>query len=211
MSDKCIINLATGRYVVGQDRLRVSLGSTGFDGEFLAYTAEHQIGADLHKDNPYSFKINAFREAERQGFRFVLWLDASVWAVKNIQPIFDHIKEHGYIMQYAGFNCGDWTNQNALDYFNITREEASKMKMYGNAGFLGLDLYDLTATNFLIFWERAMLAGAFKGNWSDHRHDMACGSIVANKLRMEYQHAEEWLNYGTEPKSDKVYLLAQGL
>lgn len=208
---KCIINLATGRYIVGQERLKDSLTNVGYTGEFLGWTSESQIGAPLHQHNPYAFKIHAFREAERQGHRFIMWLDASVWAIKDVQPIFDHIEEHGYIMQYAGHNCGDWTNDNCLDYFGVTREEAKKMLMYGNAGFLGLDLWDTRASTFLRSWEKAMLAGTFKGEWSNHRHDMCTGSIIANKLNMDYQNGEEWLNYGTEPLSDKVYLLAQGV
>ena len=208
---KCIINLATGRYIVGQDRLRTSLTSVGYTGEFLGWTAENQIGAPLHKDNPYAFKIFGFREAERQGYRFIIWLDASVWAIKDVQPIFDHIEQHGYLMQYSGHNCGDWANDNCLNYFGLDREDAKKMNMYGNAGFLGLDLWDTRATTFLNGWENSMKAGAFKGEWSNHRHDMVCGSIIANKLNMDYQGAEEWLNYGTEPLNDEVYLLAQGI
>lgn len=208
---KAIINLATGSYVRGQDRLRNSLNNVGYKGTFLGWTAEHQIGAPMHSENPYAFKISAFREAERQGHRYIMWLDASVWAIKDVQPIFEHIAEHGYIMQYAGHNCGDWANDNCLNYFDLSREDASKMKMYGNAGFLGLDLWDTRATTFLHAWEKSMKAGAFTGNWSNHRHDMVCGSIIANRLSMEYQSSEKWLNYGTEPLNDKVYLLAQGL
>lgn len=210
---KCIVNLATGSYVKGQDRLRDSLQATGYAGEFLGWTAEHQIGAPLHAENPYAFKIFGFREAERQGHRFVMWLDASVWAIKNVQPIFDHIEEHGYIMQEAGCMVGTWSNQNCLDYFGITREDAMKMVCYGNAGFLGLDLWDTSAKTFLLSWEKAMKAGAFKGSWEDHRHDLTCGSIIANKLNMTYQKGDEWLAYAspTDEVNDTIILKAQGL
>lgn len=210
---KCVINLATGRYIVGQDRLRDSLTNTGYTGEFLGWTAENQIGAPLHQHNPYAFKIHAFREAERQGHRFILWLDASVWAIKDVQPIFDHIEEHGYIMQYSGHNCGDWANDNCLDYFGLEREDAKELKMYGNAGFLGLDLWDTKANTFLHSWEKSMQAGAFKGEWSNHRHDMVCGSIIANKLNMDYQKGDEWLAYASpsDEVNETIILKAQGI
>jgi len=207
--DKCIINLATGRYIKGQARLAQSVP----DVTKLFWQNEADIGAPPHNQNPYAFKVHAFRFAERQGYRFVLWVDASVWAIRDTQPIFDHIKEHGYIMQYAGHNCGRWTNQNALDYFEITREQASKMLMYGNAGFLGLDLHNTIASVFLERWEKAMLAGAFKGNWNDHRHDMCCGSIIANQLDMKYQDSGDWLVYAPPEQlvKESVILKAQGL
>jgi len=210
---KAIINLATGRYVKGQQRLAQSLANVGYDGSFMSWQKESTIGAPPHNQNPYAFKIHGFRRAEQLGHRFVLWLDASVWAIRDVQPVFDHIEKYGYIMQYSGHNCGTWAIQNCLDYFDITKEEATKMLMYGNAGFLGLDLWDTYATTFLRSWEKAMKAGAFKGSWSDHRHDMVCGSIIANQLNMDYQESGEWLVYAPPEKETKesVIFKAQGM
>lgn len=223
---KCIINLATGRYIAGQERLRTSLTNTGYTGEFLGWTAESHIGADLHQHNPYAFKINAFREAERQGHRFILWVDASVWAIKDVKPIFDHIEKHGYLMQEAGHMVGRWANDKCLEYFGVDRDDAMELPCYGNAGFLGLDLWDTRATTFLNAWENSMKAGAFKGSWnndnncessdprcSGHRHDLVCGSIIANKLSMDYQKGDEWLAYASpsDEVNDTIILKANGL
>lgn len=211
MTNKCIINFATGRYIKGQDRLRNSLLEVRFDGDLLCWTSEAQIGAPLHKDNPYAFKVYCFDEAIRLGYTQIVLVDASVWAVSDVTPIFDHIEREGYIMQEAGQHVGRWTNDKCLDYFGLTREEANKMLMYGNAGFLGLNFETEIANKFFSKWKSSMQAGIFKGDWSNHRHDMVCGSIIANHLDMKYQSAHYWLNYGTTPRSDKVYLLAQGV
>jgi hypothetical protein len=61
---------------------------------------------------------------------------------------------------------------------------------------------------FLDMWEQSMNAGCFKGAWNNgnlsesederckgHRHDMTCGSIIANKLGMVYQSGNEILQY----------------
>jgi len=223
---KVIVNLATGRYVAGQTRLATSLANVGYDGQFLAFQKESSIGAPPHNQNPYAFKIHGFRRAEQLGHRFVLWLDASVWAIRDVQPVFDHIEEHGHIMQYAGHNCGRWSNDRCLEYFDITRDEAENMLMYGNAGFLGLDLWDTRATAFLHSWEKAMKAGIFKGAWHNkqqteskdprcagHRHDMVVGSIIANKLNMEYQKGGDWLAYARpeETVRDTVIFKAMGI
>ncbi len=223
---KVIINLATGRYVVGQTRLATSLANVGYNGSFMAWQNEASIGAPPHNQNPYAFKIHGFRKAEELGHRYVLWLDASVWAIRDVQPVFDHIDKHGYIMQEAGHNCGRWASDFQLDYFGIDRDEASKMLMYGNAGFLGLDLWDTRAKTFLISWEKAMKAGAFKGNWTNKhqevskdprcdgcRHDMSAGSIIANQLNMKYQDAGDWLAYARpeEEVRETVIFKAMGI
>jgi len=222
---KVIINLASGRFVRGQSRLVQSLAGK-YNGNLLTWTKESQIGAPPHNQNPYAFKIFGFRKAEEQGHRYVLWLDSSVWAVRDTAPVFEHIAKHGYICQYAGHTCGRWSSDRQLEYFGVTRDEAMTLKMYGNAGFLGLDLWDTRAKTFLIAWEKAMKDGMFKGAWTNAgqleskdprcagtRHDMLCGSMIANKLNMVYQDAGDWLVYappGTQTK-ESVIFKAQGL
>lgn len=188
MSDKCIINLATGRYVVGQDRLKNSLNEVGYDGDFMGWTAENQIGAPPHNQNPYAFKIYGFDEALRQGYKKILWVDASIWAIKPLDPIWEGLNEHGYVKQYAGHLCGTWSNDRQLEYFGVNRDEAMKMEMYGNGGFLALDFDVPIAQEFFKRWKQSMLDGQFKGSWNNDnncessdprckgsRHDMICG------------------------------------
>lgn len=209
---RVVINLSTGRYIKGQMRLFKSLSDTGYAGKFLSWTDELAIGAPYHRDNPYGFKIYGF-EKGFEAADSVLWLDASVWAIKDVSPIFEHIEGHGYIMQEAGHSCGRWANDRCLEYFDLKRDDASKMPMYGNAGFLGLNKNSAIAMEFFKRWKQSMLDGIFKGEWSNHRHDMVCGSIIANRLGMKYQKGNEWLAYASpEQKVNKnVILKAQGL
>ncbi|KKN74656.1 hypothetical protein LCGC14_0388580 [marine sediment metagenome] len=227
MNDKCIINVSTGTYIKGLDRLRDSLDTVGFDGDLLGWTQENQIGAPLHKDNPYAFKCYAFDEALRQGYRKILWVDASIWAVKPLDPIWNGLKEHGYVKQYAGHLCGTWSSDEQLEYFGVTRDEAMKLEMYGNGGFLALDFDIPIAVEFFKQWKEAMLNGMFKGSWNNDnncvssdprckgtRHDMICGSLIANKLEM-YAYPEHCLmtyvgdGYNDPPETAVLY--AQGL
>lgn len=212
---KAIICLANGKgnYIKGMARLAESLRNN-FDGDFLGYTHESQIDAPLHLENPYAFKVYAFERAFSLGYTEVLWLDASCFAIKNVQPIFDVIRDEGYIMQEAGHYVGNWCNDETLKYFNISRELANKMLMYGNAGFLGLNRTDITASAFFHQWGHAMTDGMFKGSWDNHRHDMTCGSIVANRLGMKYKKGDEWLQYAglyDETANDTIIFKAQGL
>jgi hypothetical protein len=223
---KAIINFSNGRYIIGQDRLKQSLIAHGYDGDFIGWQNEQQIGAPPHKANPYAFKTFGFQKAFDMGYDMVMWLDASVVAVANTQPIWDKIENEGYIMQYAGHMCGTWTNDNALRYFKVTRDKAMHYGMYGNAGFLGLNKHDEKAMDFFTQWHQASKVGAFIGNWDNktftesrdmrckgHRHDMSCGSIIANQLKMDMVEGDKWLHYAppTQQPKDGVILHAQGV
>jgi len=223
---KAIINFASGRHMLGQDRLRKSLIAHGFDGDFLGWQNENQLGCQPHINNPYSFKTFAFLKAFQMGYDLVLWLDASVVAVADMSSVWEKIETQGYIMQEAGHLCGTWTNDNALKYFDVTRDKSMHMLMYGNAGLLGLNRHDKKANDFFMEWHKASKNGAFIGSWTNkdntesidthckgHRHDMSCGSIIANKLKMNYESGNDLLHYAppTDTPKQNVIFHAQGL
>lgn len=213
---KAIVSLATknGNYVNRLARLEESL-KNNFDGDFFGFIGEHSVGAPRHIENPYAFKIYAINAVREQGYNQILWLDSSVFAIKNVQPVFDEIDKDGFIMQEAGHYVSDWCNDAALAYFKLLRQDARGMLMYGNAGFLGLDFNITIGREFFTAWEDSMKAGAFKGDWSDHRHDMSAGSIIANKLGMhkKYKSGNEWLQYAgpyDATANDTIIFKAQG-
>lgn len=191
---KCIVNLVSNNpaLIAGQTRLRNSLPAW-FDGDFIGFVGEETVGAPPHLKNPYAFKIYAIEEARNRGYDQVLWLDASVYAVQPVQPIFDRMNYLGLFMEEAGHYIGSWANDRCLQYFGISRDEAMAMTMY-SAGFTGIDFTNSIACEFFAEWRESMLNGIFKGQWQNvhktesndprchgHRHDMTCGSIIANK------------------------------
>ncbi|KKN67210.1 hypothetical protein LCGC14_0463830 [marine sediment metagenome] len=222
-----IINFASGRYVVGQDRLHKSLLDVGFDGTFLSWTKEESIGSPVHKDNPYAFKIYAFEQALKAGYTKILWVDASIWAIKPLDPIWEALEKHGYVKQYAGHLCGTWSSDKQLVYFGVTRDEAMKLEMYGNGGFLALDFDVPIAAEFFKRWRQAMLDGQFKGPWNNDnncvssdprckgtRHDMLCGSVIANQLKMTAYPEHTLMVYVGEPYGEPpetAVMYAQGI
>jgi hypothetical protein len=223
---KAIINFANGRYMIGQERLKKSLIEHGFDGDFIGWQNENQIGSPPHKANPYAFKTHGFQKAFDQGYDMVVWLDASVVAVADIQPMWDKIESQGYIMQEAGHLCSTWCNDASLQHFGITRDKAQHFPMYGNAGFLGLNRHNEKAMDFFNQWHNASKIGAFIGSWDNknnsesrdtrckgHRHDMSCGSIIANQLKMKMESGNEWLHYAppTQQPKTNVIFHAQGV
>lgn len=194
----------------------------------FAYQDYSQIGSPTHQQDPYGFKLYAIQKAVEQGATTILYCDSSIWAIKDPTPLFEIIEEEGYLMQEAGHMVGRWANDECLNYFGITREEANKIPMYGNAGLLGLDMRklgyvtkearsiddfgNLTAHLFFERWFHSLNAGAFRGTWDNHRHDMTCGSIIANQLGMKYKSGNEILAYAgpNDQVNESIILKAQG-
>jgi hypothetical protein len=212
---RCIVNLVTNEhYRKGQDRLLVDLVKYYTEAIFT-FQSEMQILAPKHEENPYAFKIYAIEHVRKLGYNQVLWLDASVYPVKDIMPVFDWLTEKGIFLEEAGHYCGTWAPQYVLDYFKVTKDEAMKMPMF-SAGFCGFDFRNPISVEFFAEWKEAMLNGMFKGDWETSRHDMTAGSIIANKrgLLPLYSSGGQFFAYignGYGKPKDSVVFHLQGI
>ena len=183
---QCIVTLATlsEKYVNGVKRQTKSLQDVGWingEGAALQFFGENIVGAPRHEDNPYAFKLYAIDHARNLGYEQVLWLDASVIAVKSPAPVFKWLDNNEVFFEEAGHYVGTWCNGGTLAYFGLPRMDAMKMPMFA-AGYCGFDFRTKTAQDFFDRWWKSMEAGAFRGSWADHRHDMTCASIIANQM-----------------------------
>ena len=191
-------------------RLKQSLKGQG-----LFFTEYGQIGSPTHQQSPYQFKIHAIEKAFEHD-DVILWCDSSLWLTGDLSVIENHILEDGYLMTEAGHWVGTWTNAHTRNYFKLTSEEAKVPGGYFmfSAGFLGLDKRSPVAMEFFRQWKASALAGCFRGDWNDHRHDMTCGSIIAQRLGMKYQPGGKYLSYigpgYSEPQPTSVFNL-QGM
>ncbi len=129
---RCVINVAAGAwYPRGQDRLRASLQGVGFQGDFVSWRDTWPPGSPPHFALPYGFKSYAFQQAVSQGYETILWLDCSCWAVRPLEPLFDHIEQEGHVLSrekdpraqnWEGWTAGQWLKDEALANLGITRD-----------------------------------------------------------------------------------------
>lgn len=238
MKKTCIINFAKGHwYPRGQSRLIQSLKDTGYSGDLYAWNDERNLSVPPHEMMPYAFKIGAFNHVADLGHRLILWCDAAVFAIKNVQPIFDHIEKHGHILFHSGFNCAQWTSDACLKQCAVSRDAAEKMPMY-MACCMGLNLDHPRSMEFLRrLTERALDGISLPGAWRNdahqvsqdprcqgHRHDQSIGSIMAAQQGMDITIAHETYfayygngvyQYGSknsmEGVKDSVVMLTQGM
>lgn len=187
-----IVNFSTKGYASRQRRLRKSIEGH----KNMLFTDYNEIDGPIHEDSPYQFKIHAIEKAFKRD-DIVLWVDASMWLVGDISKVENHIKTDGYFMEEAGAWVGTWTNEFTRDYFNLTEEEAKVpggMFMF-SAGFLGLNKQSPVAMEWFRQWKQSALDGCFKGSWEDHRHDMTCGSIIAQRMGLKFHPGGTHLAY----------------
>lgn len=203
-----VVNFSTPQYARGQQRLSKSLG----DRPKLMFASYEAIGSPTHSESPYEFKIHAIEKAFEVD-DIVLWADSSMYLSGDLTIIENLIKEDGYFMSEAGHWVGRWTNAHARQYFNLTEEEAKQpggLFMF-SAGLLGLNKNSAVAMMFFEEWKASAKAGCFQGDWSDHRHDMTCGSIIAQRLGMKYQRGGQHMSYigpgYAQPEKDSVFHL----
>lgn len=212
---RVVVNLVTNKesYIRGQERLEYKMRKKGVT--FIPFIGEKSVGAPLHEDNPYAFKLYAIEKVRNMGYDQILWLDASVYPVKPIEPVFDWLTKHGIFLEEAGHYAGRWSTQKVLDYFKVTREEANKMPMF-SAGYCGFDFTNPISVEFFEHWKNAMRSGMFIGNWEESRHDMSSGSIIANKMGLvpKYSPGGQFFAYigeGYEKPKDSVVFHLQGM
>ena len=208
------------KYRAGVDRLVESLEKQRVNKSDYLFLAIKGLANDTsilncepHKTNPYAFKIAAIdRAIDVFKADQVIWVDSSMVAVKNPAPVINRLSEIGVFMEESGHYVSDWCNNFTLNYFGITRAQASEMTMF-SAGFTGIDFTTEIGCKFFNRWKESMQAGCFKGDWSNHRHDMSAGSIIANQmgLRQHYSTGGTFLAYVgpgyAKPKESAVFHL----
>jgi len=222
---KAIVNLSTHQYRRGQQRLVNSLqGKT--DADIITFSSEVEVGALPHKENPYSYKVYCFDRLFDMGYTQILWLDASAYAIGDVQPIFDIIENYGFFGEEAGHWASTWTNDFTLNYFGITRDEAEKIPLF-SAGFTGINFEKPRGGEFFDRWKRSMEAGCFKGQWNNqgktesqdprcegHRHDLAAASIIAYQMGLKFTSGGTYFQYAApeDPiNKETVIFKAQGI
>lgn len=195
-------------YRRGQERQRKSMENAGGGFEYIGFTDNRNIGAPPHWSVPYAFKTYALMYCLNKGYDQAIYVDASIYAVKSWEPIWEKIAQQGHYFEESGHWAGNWTKDSVLQRLGVTRDEAMKIPMF-SAGFTGLNFRNELALEFLRRWHECACDGdSFKGTWDNenlqmskdprckgHRHDMSVASILAYKLGMELGKGGTFLAY----------------
>lgn len=207
---RLVVSYASGRYLMGQTRLLLSMEKLGITCHAFYEQRSGQSGRYTpHSDVPYYFKAEMMCEAAKLA-DIILWCDASVVAVHDLGPLFDHIETHGYLLPWSGWKNSEWCNDRSLSAFNFTRDQADHQDhvmgaVYGfqtnhPAGRLLLEEHLRHRDLF-----RGMRDNLSRSESSDqrchgHRHDQSVLSLIAHAHGLEiYRFPGSWIYYGVDP------------
>ncbi len=209
-SHYCIVNVADGLYVNGQNRLKESLAKCGYKGDTMFFSSIPQ-GWPSHDESPMGYKPLAIREALKKGYAYVLWVDANMVCVRNPVKTLKSLRKNGYFMQceYA-VPMGEWCSDTVLEEFGISREKALRI-VETHSGYVGVSSENPQALALLDEWCKYALDGkTFRGipkeyplsetnrNYNNivsadnrvkgHRHDQTALSYLAYKYKWKLSH-----------------------
>jgi hypothetical protein len=221
---RCVVNVATDRYVIGQNRLSALLTVP-----LVKWTDSLPPTSPAHNDVPYAFKAWALFEAARMGYSTLLWADACI-VPRDLTPLFERIERDGYWMSRNGWWNAEWTAESAYADLGVTREENARIPHVVATAF-GISLRHFKGAAFLAEYLRLAQTNAFRGPWWNsnhpeyrhlshaercggslvrgHRHDQSCASVIAWKLGFELTNPPDIFSYlGGE--TEKTVLIADG-
>ncbi len=182
-------NYAKGIQIIKNDLLRFN-----FMGDFLYWCDRYPVGSPKIYQSFGGFKPYCFQEAIDQNYQLILYFDSSIRLRQSINPIFDQIKEKGFIIYQENHSVGEYCSDDALRTLDITRDESFTMPSC-RTNIIGLNMQDEKARKFLNIWrEKASDGITFSGaKWGKvsndprvkgHRYDQTAASVIALKLGM---------------------------
>jgi hypothetical protein len=211
-----------GWYGQGVQRLERSLIFEGWGGNILTWKDDYPPDSHRHEDVPYYMKIAAFEEALRQGYTHILWVDASFWAVKRPDKMFDLINDQGYYFFSSGYNLAQSVNDTALEYVELSRDVAEGINEWAS-GCVGINFNNDDGKNLYNRWKQLMDAGLSKGSrlhdnqsadprFLFHRQDQSCLSLAIWELGLKNTKGLDMVSYkGTGYNENDLIFFIGGL
>lgn len=203
-------------YPKGVERLQRSCDRFGVKcTPFLNYP----LGSPTHEQIPYAFKMHCM-DAVRHYHDVVLWADSSAWLTNDPKPIFDIIKEQGYIIfnNHGNYNSS-WCSDRQLSAFGYTRDEAQN-QIHVVGGLFGIDFSSKLGNEIFNLYKSNV--DLFKGEWSNKnktesqdercqgsRHDQSIMSLICAKMGLTITDQNKFFTFDPNQK-DCIFAL-QGM
>jgi hypothetical protein len=187
----------------------------------LPFGAPANVIEDGYDYTPYCAKPFALAAAMMSGADIAILLDASFYAVRDIQPMITHIARNGYYLCKNGYKVGEWCSDRAVPRLGMTREKLMEMEECSSYA-VGLNFADGRCVELLHRWcgfasDRLTFPGPHTNLLENgrnrgfvsrergvrgHRHDQTALSVIANLMEMtnwcERPYLTAYAGYETE-------------
>jgi len=140
MSKRAIVTVsAGGAFQPLMGRLLVAC-SEFTDAPVYGWSEVSPPGSPEHSKSLYAFKGYAMKQVmDRYDPDLILWMDAAVYPIACMEPLWEKIERDGHYFQNNGFLLGEWSSDRALHNLGIEREPAFQIKEIAAMTY-GLDL-----------------------------------------------------------------------
>ena len=211
-----------GWYAAGVDRLHRSLVYHGCAADLLLWKDVYPPDCPPHSENPYAFKIYAFMDAIQMGYRVIMWLDSSFWAVKNPNHLFDLIYDHGVFAFRSGYNCAQTCPDNLLAEMGMTRDEAENLPEIAT-GMVGINIDNPNGAAVFQTWGDLCMKGLFKNDRNHNplesedkrflhsRQDQSAFSMAVHKHKVHVNFTDYVAYYGSGHDKEKCVFFINGI
>lgn len=143
----CLVNAAWGAwYPKGSERLERSFQYHGWEHDYLIWRNEAPNGL-FNPNFPYQIKASAIYEAVHRGYTHILWMDCSLWVVKNPNLLMEEINTNGGLFIRSGYNLAQTSADSDLEWAKTSRDEAERMHELWSCVF-GFNLETEQGKNF---------------------------------------------------------------
>lgn len=226
---RAVVNVATGRFVKGQERLRSALPKFAGSCELRFWNGGMPRLSPPHESIPYAFKAFALRDAMFLGADLLLWCDASILPVRSLEPLWERIERDGYWFSKNGWSNYQWTADSAYAELmpGPIGRNVNKQIPHVVATAFGLNVRHPKGKAFLDeYYRLASETRAFCGPWKNtpetpcgppdvlgHRHDQTAASVIAWRLGMELTSPPDIFAYANPEGSlpdERTILVADG-
>lgn len=164
---RCVVNVATGAYIRGQQRLRAAVGDTA---KFVCWADSMPPGSPSHHDIPYAFKAHALKvAAETHAADLLLWADASILPIRDLEPLWEKIELDGAWISHNGWKNSEWTADSAYADLGVSREENALIPHVVATSF-GVNLKHPVGRAIYEDYLRLAQTRAFCGPWMNKNH-----------------------------------------
>lgn len=177
----CFLSVAIDdpRYIVQQNRLLKSIKKFHPEAVCMFWTNSLPEGAKSMNESMYGFKVHAVKEALKQGYNKIIWLDTACYLVKKVTKYFDLVKDYGVVaVQDDNLLC-NYCNWETYNYFGTTKVRSSDAQEHLVGGSVYVFDFELPLCRQVFeVWENAEYHGMFgTSSTLAHRHDESCMAL----------------------------------
>jgi hypothetical protein len=123
-----LINASWGAwYPEGTKRLVRSIIHHGWNYEIRTWSNDAAINSVFNPEKPYTIKLAAIIEAVNEGFTHILWMDCSLWVIKDPNKLMEYISNDGGLFIKSGYNLAQTSADSDLLWAKESRDKAESL------------------------------------------------------------------------------------